>query len=108
MEHQKDTLNIADLRLFKNDSYLVVIYKKTQGLINAIYLVTNLFPDVEPLKWSLRSKVVSLLEDILSLPIKTFSERKSVLTRFSAKVLEIVSLSEISSGSALMSAMNFK
>ena len=105
---QKMALNIGDLRLFNSDSYLVFIYKKTQSLINALYMVTNLFPEAEPLKWTIRSKAVTLLEDILSLPAKAFSERKNVLTRFAGKVLEIVSLCEVSSGSALMSGMNFR
>jgi hypothetical protein len=109
MDNPKDiSLNISDLKLFNADNYLVFIYKKTQALINAIYLVTNLFPEAEPLKWAIRGKAVSLLEDILSLPTKTFSERKNVLARFTAKVLEIISLCEISSASALMSAMNFR
>ncbi len=108
MDAQKDNLNIASLSLFKSDNYLVFIYKKTQSLINAIYMVTNLFPEAEPLKWGIRAKAVTLLEDILSLPIKAFSERKNILRGFTAKVLEIVSLSEVSSNSALMSSMNFK
>src|SRR5436190_9252653 len=101
-------MDLSDLKLFNADNYLVFIYKKTQALINALYMVSNLFPEAEPLKWSIRAKAVSLLEDILSLPTKTFSERKNVLARFTAKVLEIISLCEISSASTLMSSMNFK
>ena len=98
--------NIKDLTLFHNDNFLVFVFKKSQAIINGLYLVTNLFPENEPLKISLRSKAITILEDTLSLTAKNAGERKVILNRLVAKLLEIMVLSETSANAKLISPMN--
>ena len=58
--------NIDLLSYFKDDDDFVFISKKTEKLATAIYIVSNLFSDNEPAKWTLRTKVLDLLSFILS------------------------------------------
>lgn len=92
---------------FKDDSAFVFVYKKTEKLATAVYLVTNLFSDNEPLKWSLRKKVSELLT--LSLSYKDiFSEaQNNFVYDAKTRVLELISLLEISHKAGFVSEMNF-
>ena len=48
---KKDTRELA---VFDGDEYMVFLYKKTERLTTALYMITNLFTESEPLKWTLR------------------------------------------------------
>lgn len=95
------------ISFFENDKSFVFVYKKTEKLATALYMVTNLFSEVEPIKWSLRKKVADLLSFIVGyknvLPNQYIEFTGDIKTR----VLEIVSLLEISYRSGLVSPMNF-
>ncbi len=99
--------NQDTISFFEKDSNFVFAYKKTEKLASAVYLVTNLFSDNEPMKWSLRRKV----SDILSLILEYKDINDSRINDFNynvkSKVLEIVSMLEISYMSGLVSQMNF-
>ena len=92
---------------FEEYSDFVFIFKKTEKLSAAIYMVTGLLSDSEPLKWTLRKKVSELLsynhsyKDIkdTNLVDFVFNER--------SKILEIVSHLEVASKVGLVSEMNF-
>ncbi len=90
----------------KNESF-VFVYKKTEKLATALYMVTNLLGDAEPMKWTLRTRVAHLLsftigfKDILSAREDEFAHDAK------AQILEIVSLLEIASRAGLVSDMNF-
>lgn len=88
-------------------SDFIFICKKTEKLASAVYLVTNLLSDNEPMKWSLRRKV----SELLSFTITYKDIRQSELPNFShnvkTRVSEIVSLLEVSVLAGLVSKMNF-
>ncbi len=90
----------------KNESF-VFVYKKTEKLATALYMVTNLFGDSEPMKWSLRSKVSSLLSFIIGFKDVVGARVDEFSNDVKTQVLEIVSLLEIASRSGLVSNMNF-
>ncbi len=52
-------------RLFRGDSFFVFMYKKTEKIILAIYLVTDFLKDEEPVKWNLRKKAEQVLSDTI-------------------------------------------
>ena len=99
--------NIDIISFFEKDADFVFIYKKTEKLASAVYMVTNLFSDNEPMKLSLRKKVSDLLS--FSLSYKDISEiRKSdFINNIKTRVLELVSLLEVSNHGGLVSGMNF-
>jgi len=89
--------NLEPISFFNKNENFVFVYKKTEKLVTAIYLVTNLFDSNEPMKWQLRKKGQELLSSMLN------NERDGSKT----KILEVVSFLEICSRSGLVSAMNF-
>lgn len=93
--------------LFDDDLDFAFTYKKTEKLVSAVYLVTNLFSDSEPIKWTLRRKSSELLSYILGYKDIQNSSASDFAFVVKTKVMEIVSLLEISSVSGLLSPMNF-
>ncbi len=97
--------NIDHISFFEKDEYFIFVYKKTEKLATATYMVTNLFSDNESLKWVLRKKVSELLSFILgcknSVPQQTFVDDTK------NQILNIISLFEVASKSSLVSVMNF-
>ena len=110
-----DKKNIIDLTqkntdiisFFDNDTGFVFVHKKTEKLASAVYMITNLFSENEPIKWALRKKVSDLLSFIID--YKDIKESNFVEYTYNVKtrVLEIVSLLEISLRGGLVSNMNF-
>jgi len=92
---------------FSKDQSFVFVYKKTEKLATALYMVTNLFGDNEPMKWTLRTKVSNLLSFIIGFKDILESREYEFSNDVKTKVLEVVSLLEVSSRSGLVSPMNF-
>lgn len=89
----------------KNEAF-VLAFKKTEKLASAVYMVTSLFSENEPMKWNLRKKVSEFLSFTLSYKDTTESSHADFVYKVKTDVLEIVSLLEISSRGGLVSAMN--
>lgn len=104
---QVPSKNLDPIRFFEKNSAFVFVYKKTEKLATAVYMVSNLLSDSEPMKWTLRSKVSALLSLILTFKDAYKSEKNRLSGDVKTKVLEIVSLLEIASSSGLISQMNF-
>jgi len=92
---------------FSKDQSFVFVYKKTEKLATALYMVTNLFGDSEPMKWTLRIKVSNLLSFIIGFKDILESREYEFSNDVKTKVLEVVSLLEVASRSGLVSPMNF-
>ena len=102
---QHKDLNPIDL--FSKDPSFVFVYKKTEKLATALYMVSNLFSDSEPMKWTLRTKISSLLSFIIGFRDILESKEEQFFVDVKTRILEIVSLLEIAFRSGLVSAMNF-
>ncbi|MFZ2523545.1 MAG: DeoR family transcriptional regulator [Minisyncoccia bacterium] len=100
-ENQRNKPSLAD------SSPFVFLLKKTEKIASAIYLMTNHFSDNEPLKRSLRDKSANLVSFMIGYKdlngIQFVGFKKDVENR----VIEIVSLLEISLNVGLISRMNF-
>ncbi|MBA3733135.1 hypothetical protein H0W91_02030 [Patescibacteria group bacterium] len=109
---KKTNLEIAPKTLdpvsyFEQDGDFVVAFKKTEKLASAVYIVTNLLSDNEPMKWTLRKKVSEFLSFSLSYKDVSDSAKNSFVYSAKSFVLEIVSLLEVSMRGGLISTMNF-
>jgi hypothetical protein len=98
--------NVDHISFFEKDNYFIFVYKKTEKLATALYMVTNLFSDSEPMKWTLRKKVSEMLSFILGHK-NSVSGQAFFITSIKDRVLDVVSLLEVSSKSGLVSPMNF-
>ena len=43
------------------DNYLNFIFKKTEKIVSALYLISGLIKDEDPIKWELRSRGLDML-----------------------------------------------
>lgn len=102
-----DKNDVNPIDFFSKDESFVYIYRKTEKLATALYMVTNLFSDHEPMKWTLRTKVSNLLSYIIGFKDISESLEEEFTSEVKTKVLEIVSLLEIAFRSGLVSSMNF-
>lgn len=113
MEKSKETgveithKNLEPISFFEKDAVFVFVYKKTEKLASAVYIVTNLLSDSEPIKWNLRSKVGGLLSFMLNYKDISGSDQSDFVYNVKTRVLELVSLFEISFRAGLISNMNF-
>ncbi len=114
MEPQKDnlkathlsTLNVDKLGFFNHNAYFVFLYKKTKSLSTALYMITDHFPNEEPLKWNIRRKSLELLEATTSLPSSTTASRKEIINHLFQSSLDLLSSLDLSALSGIISEMN--
>jgi hypothetical protein len=89
----------------RNESFIFV-HKKAEKLATAIYLVTNFLSDSEPMKWNLRKKISELASSIIAYKDISDSNLYDFIQGIRTKILELVSMLEISSTAGLVSSMN--
>lgn len=82
MSNQNQQLNIIET------TYL---YKKTEKLVSALYLISNFLSDKEPIKWQLRELGIILLSENMSVSLAN----------------QILSLLQVAHIAGLVSEMNF-
>lgn len=94
------------ISFFEKDANFVFAFKKTEKLVSAIYMITNLFPDSEPMKWALRKKSSDLVSFILGYKDVKDSGLGDYSYNIKSRILELVSLLEVSYRAGLISHMN--
>ncbi len=100
-------LYVKDVVSFIKDNNFSYFYKKTERLVSAVYLLTSLFDDREPIKDTLRKNSLELLD--LSLVSKfTIAKfgKKSWLDQWENQLLKVDSFLETSFFAGLISQMN--
>lgn len=100
-------LRVKDRVSFIKDNNFSYFYKKTERLVSAVYLLTSLFDDREPIKDTLRKNSLELLD--LSL-VSKFTVvklgKKSWLDQWENQLLKVDSFLETSFFAGLISQMN--
>ncbi|MDE2188718.1 MAG: hypothetical protein KGJ35_03260 [Patescibacteria group bacterium] len=92
--------------LISGDEHLFYIFKKTERIVTALYLVTNLIKDNDPLKWEIRERCMSLVSSTIALTGADNQEKNSFLRFFLTSLLESRTFVNISLGSNIISQMN--
>lgn len=100
--------DISSLSLFNKSAHYAYVYKKTEKLVTAVYMITNFIKDNEPLKWKIRDNALNLLSLNITFNTASLSERRDLIKEYQALSLEIVSLSGIAHHSGLISEMNYR
>src|SRR5437773_336430 len=78
--------------ILKDDHYLLFLFKKTERVVSAIYILTGLIADEEPLKWELRKESAILLKDIMSFRQRTASSSTEFMSTALSTLALILSL----------------
>lgn len=115
MDKQKDISN----KIKKTENNLVFdnptsafVFKKTERLTCALYMLTNLIPEHDPLRTHLKDKSLCLLSDTVTLrtlnleQVGNSSIGHSLVGSFISRINEIVALLEVARSSNLISEMN--
>ncbi len=115
MEHQKDNRSDSSRTNGQNDKGLAkdqafqgygFIMRKTEKLTTALYLVTDILSDKEPMKWRARETGVDVLSDVTVAATAGASEKMSTLRVVLKKIERVVSYLDIASSTRMISDMN--
>ena len=96
------------LGFFSGEDYLIYIFKKTEKITSALYLVSALLKDEEPMKWELRDKGMDLLSSSFTASSSLPGDKNSVIQSLFTAALETISLLNVCHISHLISEMNHK
>jgi hypothetical protein len=102
---EKNLEKFQSIAIFSDPTYLF-IFKKTEKVIAALYLITNLVLDSEPIKWQIRKVSIGLMSDILNLKRLSSSQHKQAITGIVVAMSEVISLLKVASISDQISLMN--
>ena len=90
----------------KQNTGMSFLLKKGEKLTTALYMVTDIMSEKEPMKWKIRENGVELLSDIAVSYGASASERMSVMSNAIKKIEKIVSFLEITERARMISEMN--
>lgn len=108
----KDEQNVLNKENKQTDNFIndfnIVLNKKVEKLVTALYMVTSFLSDKEPIKWSLRDRNISLLSGISSATKESGSEKEveNIFVGYCGVISEIISMLEVASVSKIISEMN--
>lgn len=97
----RDTISV----LFSNDSYGLFVFQKTEKIVKAVYLLTSLMSDKEPMKERSRTLVSGILENVLNVSERVWNEDKNN-KKILSSISEIILLFEVAEYTGMMSKMN--
>lgn len=100
-------LNLKTISIFQNDAQIIFIFKKTERLTSAIYLLTSFISDNNPIKEKLRDSATRLLSYSISLSNVGHLNRIEVMNNYTVASFEILSMIEVAKISEIISAMNY-
>lgn len=88
--------------------YLAYIGDKVQKITRAVYRVTDILSDQEPLKWKMREKAVLVFTNLAFLNNKNFLERTSVFEKLESWIDQLILMFSLFSGDNSISSANFE
>ncbi len=94
----KGQVNSGDI-IFTHGCFL-----KTQKITSAVYLVTDIMSDSEPIKWELRSGSIKLMS-LINLS-EYQGQNTNIIDQINASLMSVVSLLDVSLIGGLISSMN--
>jgi len=103
-----DPINWKSLGFFSVEEYLIYVFKKTEKITAALYLVSGLLKDDEPLKWELRDRGIDLLSSSFNASSSVPGDRNAVIQSLFTAALETLSLLNVARISNLISEMNHR
>ncbi|OHA39931.1 MAG: hypothetical protein A3G59_01455 [Candidatus Taylorbacteria bacterium RIFCSPLOWO2_12_FULL_47_20] len=90
---------------FGGDFESVYLFKRTQSIVSAIYLITGIMTDTEPIKGTLRSIGARALVSVSEV-LSVVESGNTPLTRVNKDFLSLSSLLSVASKSGMISQMN--
>ena len=91
--------------IFDGDSYGLFVFQKTEKLVKAIYLLTSLMSDKEPMKERSRTIANDMLGSVLKMSERIWGEEECYKKLLSS-ISEVSILFDIAEATRMMSKMN--
>jgi len=109
MEENKSSENLIkdtsfSIAQYGNKNFLLVFHTKTNKLITALYMVTDIMRNDEPMRNKLRSLGADILSDIHNFSYRT---DLNLIEKSVSRINEILSFLEIASTVGMISQMNY-
>ncbi len=101
-----DPFKWKSLGFFTPEEYLLYIFKKTEKITAAIYLVSGLLKDNEPMKWELRDHGMELMSSSFMASSNVPGDKNAVIQSLFTSALETISLLNVARISGMVSDMN--
>ncbi len=101
-----DPLKWKSLGFFSAEEYLLYIFKKTEKITAALYLVSGLLKDDEPMKWELRDHGMELMSSSFVASSNVPGDKSSIIQSLFSSALETISLLNVAKISNMISDMN--
>ena len=106
-KYDEKSLDKLQYKVVFNDPAYAHVFKKTEKIISALYLITNLISDTEPIKYQIRKVSLKIMSDILALKKTANPQPKQSFTDLLTAYSEIISLLKIAHIAGNVSAMNY-
>src|SRR5574344_317133 len=97
----KDGISI----IFSGDSYGLFVFQKTEKIVKAVYLLTSLMSDNEPMKELSRKLANDMLQNVFKLSDRVWGVDKNYKKMLS-DISELISLFDIAEYTKMMSKIN--
>ncbi|MBI5004634.1 MAG: hypothetical protein HZC04_00395 [Candidatus Lloydbacteria bacterium] len=99
---------IKDSATYRNfyAKYMDFAAKKTERLTSALYLVSELVPEKEPLKTLLREKGLTTMSDVFSIVVFAKENKEDDFLKIMTEISELAALLRIAATSGFISEMN--
>ncbi len=108
LETQNNPVVKTDINvLFAGDSFGLFVFKKTEKIVTAIYLLTGLMSDKEPMKEKLRDLATNMLSNSLLMSERVWGE-ETYQKNLSSALCEMSVLFDIAETAKMISKMNHK
>jgi hypothetical protein len=93
--------------LFSGDDFGLFVFKRTEKISTAVYLLTEYLSDTEPMKWSMRQVATRVVGEATILSKRVWGQREyfsAILSSFS----ELTTLFYVANMAHMISPMNFE
>lgn len=101
-----DPKRLSSLGFFSTDESCTLIFKKTEKIVAAIYLVSGVIKDSEPIRIDLREKALTMLSSALSLNSIEQVDKSLLVQTLLAVSVETLTLLNVASCAGIISKMN--
>ena len=103
-----DPINWKSLGFFSTEDYLTYVFKKAERITAALYLVTGLLKDTEPLKRELRDRAIDFLSASFMLSSSLPGDKNVAVQSLFSAALETISFLKVAHIAGLISDMNHR
>lgn len=92
----------------EDNGHIAYLCERAQKITEALYRVTDLFSDQEPLKWLLRKEGIEVLDSILKIQTSLPSDRIRHLDLTTGHIQRSIQILELASSNSFISETNFQ